>query len=101
DVVLDQPSLVTAGDGDGGVAVVQAMREVAAGGRRPAGAGQFADVVDQQLGQFAQARGVVREGGGVHGGYFTGYGERLSPSWRRRTVEHGGRPGGRGLRETP
>jgi hypothetical protein len=41
------------------VAVVQAVGEVAAGGRGPAGLGQFADVVDQQLGQFAQARGVV------------------------------------------
>src|SRR3546814_15295470 len=62
DVGLAQPALVAAGDGDRGVAVVEAAREVAAGRRRPPERGQLADVDDDLAGELAQAVVVVGQG---------------------------------------
>src|SRR3546814_15338402 len=59
---LAQPALVAAGDGDRGVAVVEAAREVAAGRRRPPERGQLADVDDDLAGELAQAVVVVGQG---------------------------------------
>jgi hypothetical protein len=44
DVVATEPALVAAGDGDRGVLRIDAHREIAAGGRRPAKRGQLARV---------------------------------------------------------
>src|SRR3546814_5922976 len=70
DVGLAQPALGAAGDGDRGVAVVEAAREVAAGRGRPAERGQLADVDDDFAGEFAQAVVVVGQGV-AHGPEFT------------------------------